>query len=448
LPAADDWRLGVGVASVFAAFSSSAEMLIAARALLGFAAATLAPSTLSLIRTMFLDPKQRTFAIGVWIASFSAGGAIGPLIGGILLAHLWWGSVFLVVVPVMLLLLVLGPILLPKFRNPQARRLDLFSAGTSLAAVLAVIYGIKRIAEYGATWPSTLAILAGLVIRALFLQRQRKLTDLVIDLRLFRADGFSAALAINILWMFIAFGSFLFIAQYLQLVLGIGPLEAGLWTAPSGVAFVAGSMLAPLLVRHVYPAYVMAGCFALTALGFSLLVEVGESHGLWILVTGFVLYSLGLASIATLTTDLAVGVAPPEQAGAASGISETSFEFGRALGIAVLGSIVTVIYRSTMGDAIPGGVPTVASETARGTLGGAAAVVQHLPGQLGADLLRAARGFHAVVRADGRHLRRRRYRRGHLGCGPAPTRTCRLRARSPTGLLARSRHTLSNRRVS
>src|SRR5262245_38932454 len=136
-----------GAASVLAAFSFTAAMLIAARAILGVASATLAPSTLSLIRNMFLDPRERTVAMGVWIASFSAGGALGPLLGGFLLEHFWWGSVFLVNVPVMLLLLALGPWLLPEYRDPHPGRLDAFSAVLSLVAVLAVIYGIKRIAE-------------------------------------------------------------------------------------------------------------------------------------------------------------------------------------------------------------------------------------------------------------------------------------------------------------
>src|SRR5438132_1143322 len=147
-----------GVASVIAAFSTTAEMLIATRALLGVAGATLAPSTLSLIRNMFLDPQQRTIAIGVWVTSYSVGGAIGPLLGGVLLQYFWWGSVFLIGVPVMLLLLVLGPVLLPEFRDPQAGRLDLFSAALSLVAVLLVIYGLKRIAEHGLGWVAALAI--------------------------------------------------------------------------------------------------------------------------------------------------------------------------------------------------------------------------------------------------------------------------------------------------
>ncbi|MGH7005055.1 MAG: MFS transporter, partial [Alphaproteobacteria bacterium] len=380
-----------GAASTLAAFSGTAEMLIASRALLGIAAATLAPSTLSLIRNMFLDPRQRTFAIGVWIASFSAGGAIGPLIGGALLAHFWWGSVFLAAVPVMLLLLILGPLLLPEYRDPKAGRLDLVSAALSLIAVLAVIYGIKRIAEYGVAWPPALAIVSGLAVGAVFVRRQRKLADPLIDLRLFRMPAFGAALATNILALFVAFGSFLFIAQYLQLVLGMGPLEAGLWTAPSGLAFVAGSMLTPLIVRRVRPTVVIVFGFALAAIGFGALTQIGGTHGLSALITGFVLFSLGIAPAATLTTDMIVGIAPPERAGAASAISETSFEFGGALGIAVLGSVVTAVYRGVMADAVPPGVPAAVSAAARDTLGGAVAAVGQMPGQSGADLLAAAR---------------------------------------------------------
>src|SRR3712207_3784959 len=150
-----------GVASVFAAFSTSAEMLIAARALLGVAAATLAPSTLSLIRNMFLDPRQRTTAIAVWVTSYSVGGAIGPLLGGVMLEYFWWGSVFLLGVPVMVLLLAVGPVLLPEFRDPEAGRPDLVSAALSLAAVLAAIFGLKQIAQDGLSWWPFVSILAG-----------------------------------------------------------------------------------------------------------------------------------------------------------------------------------------------------------------------------------------------------------------------------------------------
>jgi MFS transporter, DHA2 family, multidrug resistance protein len=380
-----------GAASVLAALSRSAEMLIATRALLGIAGATLAPSTLSLISNMFRDPDQRTFAIGVWATSFSAGAAIGPLAGGVLLEFYWWGSVFLLAVPVMALLLVLGPVLLPEFRDPEAGRLDLLSAALSLVSVLAVIYGLKQIAQDGVGWLPVLSIAAGLAVGAAFVRRQRELADPLIDLRLFRKPAFSASLAAFALSIFVIAGIFLFIAQYLQLVLGLSPLVAGLWTVPSSGGLIAGSMLAPLAVRRVRPAFVMAGGLALAAVGFAMLTWVDGTSGLAVIVIGSVVLALGVAPVGTLATDIIVGSAPPERAGAASGISETSAEFGGALGIAVLGSIGTAVYRSEVADAVPSGVPHDAAEAARDTLGGAVAVADELPDRLGAGLLDAAR---------------------------------------------------------
>ena len=380
-----------GVTSVLAAFSSSAEMLIATRALLGIAGATLAPSTLSLIRNMFQEPEQRTFAIGVWATSFSAGAAIGPLAGGFLLEFFWWGSVFLLAVPVMALLLVLGPVLLPEFRDPEAGRLDLASAGLSLAAVLAVVYGLKQIAQDGAGWLPALTIVAGIAVGVAFMLRQRKLADPLIDMRLFRAPTFDASLVAFAISIFVIAGIFLFIAQYLQLVLGLSPLVAGLWTVPSAGGLVAGSMLAPLAVRRVRPAFVMAGGLALSAAGFGMLTQVESDSGLAVLVIGSVVLSLGVAPVGTLATDLIVGRSPPERAGAASGISATSAELGGALGIAVLGSIGTAVYRNRVASSLPEGVPPQAAEAARDTLGAAVRVADELPDQVGNVVLDAAR---------------------------------------------------------
>ena len=380
-----------GVASVLAAFSRSAEMLIATRALLGVAGATLAPSTLSLIRHMFHDPEQRTFAIGIWATSYSVGGAIGPLLGGVLLQYFWWGSVFLLGVPVMALLLLLGPVLLPEFRDPQAGRLDLPSAALSLAAVLPVIYGVKRVAEDGPGWLPAFSVAAGLAFGAAFLRRQRTLADPLIDLRLFRVPAFSASLATYALAIFVAFGVYIFIAQYLQLVLGLSPLRAGLWTVPSMAAFVVGSMLAPTFVRRTRPAYVMSTGLVLAAAGFAILTQVGRGSGLAVLVTGSVIYSLGICPVVILATDLIVGSAPVERAGTASAISEASSELGGALGIAMLGSIGTVVYRGAMAGVAPGGVPPAAMDAARSTLGAALAVAEPLAEPLRGQLLGTAR---------------------------------------------------------
>ena len=386
---------GFGVVSVLAALSTSPGMLIGARALLGIAGATLAPSTLSLIFAMFPDPRQRSTAIGVWITSFSAGGAIGPVLGGVLLERFWWGSVFLLAVPVMALLLVLGPRVLPEFRTPGAGRLDLVSAAMLLVAVLAVIFGIKQIAQNGLGWLAGAAILGGLAVGVGFARRQLRLADPMIDVRLFRVPAFNASLATNLLGIFIAVGYFLFVAQYLQLVLGLSPLRAGLWSLPSAGGFIVGSNLAPRLLRHLRPALVIGAGLGLAAVGLGVLTRVGGGGSpdadLAVLASASLVVSLGLAPVFTATTDLIVSSAPPERAGAAAGISETGTELGGALGIAILGSIGVAVYRSRLADALPAGVPGRAAAAARDTLGGAVGVTQQLPGGVGAALLAAAR---------------------------------------------------------
>jgi DHA2 family multidrug resistance protein-like MFS transporter len=380
-----------GAASVLAAFSITAEMLIGARAVLGVAGATIAPSTLSLIRNIFHDPTERTAAIGIWVTSYSAGAAIGPLVGGVLLQHFWWGSVFLVSVPVMLLLLAVGPRLLPEFRDPAAGRLDLSSASLSLASVLAVIYGLKRIAEHGPGWLPAATVGVGLALGAAFVHRQRRLADPLIDLRLFRIAAFRASVAVYLLATFVGFGCYVLIAQYLQLVLGLSPFEAGLWTLPFSGGFVVGSLLTPLIVRRFRAASVIAVSLAVAAVGFAVLTQVGGPFGLAVVVSATVIFSLGLAPVFTVANDVVIGTAPPARTGAASAISETSSELGGALGIAILGSVGASLYRRAMADAIPHGVPADAAEAARGTLGGALGTAAELPDQLGAVLLATAR---------------------------------------------------------
>jgi len=380
-----------GAGSVLAAFSRSAEMLITTRALLGLAGATLAPSTLSLIRNMFLDPRQRTVAIGLWVTSYSVGGAIGPLLGGVVLEYFSWGSVFLLGVPVMVVLLVLGPLLLPEFRDPKASRLDLLSAALSLAAVLLVIYGLKKTAENGLGPAPVLVIATGLLVGAVFVWRQRTLDHPLIELRLFRVPAFSASLATYMVGTFVAFGAYVFIAQYLQLVVGLSPLHAGAWTVPSMAAFIVGSMLVPVIARRAHPAYVISAGLVIGAVGFALLTQVHRGSALQLVVAGSIIYSLGLSPVVILTTDLIVGSASVERAGAASALSETSSELGGALGIAVLGSIGTAVYRKMMAGGLPPGVPAEALGSVRSTLGGAVAVAERLPDSIGGPLLSAAR---------------------------------------------------------
>jgi MFS transporter, DHA2 family, multidrug resistance protein len=233
-------------------------------------------------------------------------------------------------------------------------------------------------------------------VTAVFVARQLRLTDPMIDVGVFRLGSFNAALAANFLAIFIAAGYFLFVAQYLQLVIGLSPLEAGLWSLPSAVAFIIGSQLVPRLLYGVRPAYVIAGGLALASIGLGLLTQVGVTSGLVPLIAGSVVISLGLAPVFGVTTELIVGAAPPEQAGAASGISETAAELGGALGIAILGSVGLAIYRSELADRLPAAVPSDVVAAARDTLGGAAAAAAQLPDQLGAAVLAAARAAFVV----------------------------------------------------
>lgn len=388
-----------GLASILAAFAPTAELLILARALLGLAAATLAPSTLSLISNMFHDEKQRRVAIGVWIASFSAGAAIGPVVGGVLLTWFWWGSVFLIAVPVMVMLLVLGPILLPEFRDDNAGRLDIASAALSVAAVLLAIFGLKKVAESGMSAEALVAVAAGVALAVVFVIRQKRLADPLVDLTLFRQPAFGAALSVNIFGFFAAFGSFLLIAQYLQLVLGLSPLAAGLWSVPSAAAFIVGSTVTPMLAERLKPAYVMAAGLLVATLSFLALTGLFAPVSLPVLVAAGSLLSLGLAPVFTLTTDVILSIAPPSKAGTASGLSETSSEFGGALGIAVLGSVATVVYHGWMqGSELPAGMLAAAGDTAAAALAYAKELPEPGQTQLG-DVAKAAfaQSFHAAA---------------------------------------------------
>ncbi len=372
-----------GAASVLAAFAPTPALLIAARALLGVGGATLMPSTLSLIRSIFTDPAQRRLAIAVWGSGFSGGMALGPVLGGWLLEHFWWGSVFLINVPVMLVLLTAGPFLLPEAKDPKPGRFDALSAVLSLAAMLPVVYGIKRFAEHGLDPIAALAAVAGLGVGVVFVRRQRALADPMLDLSLFRHRAFSASVLTNMLGVFSLVGLLFLVPQYLQLVLGLRPMTAALWLLPTTVAGVAGSLAAARLARRVPVARLVCGGLLVGAAGFAVLVALEVESGLAALTIGMVLVGFGVPLSETLTNDLVVTAAPRERAGAASAISETGYELGGALGTAVLGSIATAVYR--------GGVPTDAGSTARETLGGAVATASELPPEQATSLLDTAR---------------------------------------------------------
>jgi DHA2 family multidrug resistance protein-like MFS transporter len=372
-----------GTASVIAAYADSPETLIAARALLGIGGATLMPSTMAIIRTMFTDSGQRAKAIGIWSGVMTGGIALGSVMSGVLVEYFWWGSVFLVNLPAMVLLLVLGPIMLPESKNPEPGRFDLLSVPLSMAAVLPVIYGIKEIPSEGWKFEYVVSVLVGLVFTALFVRRQRTAKSPLISPALFRGRGFAPAVVLNLISSFGMMGSAYFTTQYLQSVLGKSSMEAALWALlPTVLVGVAAPVAAQLVQKGVHRAHVVSGGFVTAACGYGLLTLAG-TDSMWLVLAGAGVLAAGIVTVMSQMMDLALGTVPVGNAGAASSLLETGAEFGGALGMAVLGSIGTAVYRHE----IPAGAPATAHET----LGGALAVARHLPGDAGQALATAAR---------------------------------------------------------
>ncbi|MFE7134353.1 MFS transporter [Streptomyces sp. NPDC057638] len=379
----------VGLTSLLAAFSTSAEMLIVTRALLGVAAATLMPSTLALISNMFRDPQQRGRAIAVWASCFMGGTALGPVVGGVLLESFWWGSVFVLGVPVMLVLLVAAPFVLPEYRDPDGGRMDLVSVALSLATILPVVYGLKGFAREGWDPMALVSMAAGLAFGTRFVARQRTLTHPLLDLGLFRYGAFTGSLLVLMLTMATMGGSYLFITGFLQMVEGLSPFEAGLWMVPSALLSITGATLAPTLARRLPMGVVIGGGLGLTSVGYLLIVFVDPVGGLPLLLTGFVVSFFGTAPIGALGHNLVVSSAPPQKSGSAASVAETSGEFGVSFGLAALGSLGGALYQS--GVEIPHGLSEADADTVGGSIEGALHVAASLPGGPAEQVLATAR---------------------------------------------------------
>jgi MFS transporter, DHA2 family, multidrug resistance protein len=360
-----------GLASALAAFSSTAQQLIIARALLGIAGATIAPSTLSLVVNLFQNELERNRAISIWGTAFALGGLVGPLLGGVLLQYFHWGSVFLINIPVMLALLIAAPLLLPEYKNEGGERLDLLSVALSLGTVLPIIYGFKHMAADGFAPRQLLAIAAGMLVGVLFVRRQKSLAHPLIDLRLFRIPAFTASLIVNLAGVFFVFGVFLFQNLFLQLVLGLSPLEAALWSVPSALVFTIMSFQAYRFTDRLGPIKTVLLGLLVNAVGVSVMAAAAYAESLVGVLGASMLVGLGFVPVILTTTGLIVGTAPPEQAGSASAISETSAEFGGALGVALLGSLGTLVYRLTMDGVDLSGLNTAQQLAVSTTLAGA-----------------------------------------------------------------------------
>ncbi|MFC7898504.1 MFS transporter [Streptomyces sp. NPDC057381] len=395
--------LGVVAASLLAAYSTSPEMLIVARALLGVAGAAVLPSTLSLISHMFADARQRATAIAMWVTALSVGIAVGPVIGGVFLEHWWWGSVFLLAVPIMVIAIPVVLAIVPEYRDPAPGRFDLASVVLFLLGILPVVYGIKKFAEFG--WSATylVAMVVGLFFSVVFVRRQRRLEAPLLDMRLFGDRVFTGALLVLLLGMMALNGVEYLVPQFLLVTGELSPLEAGLWLLPSAIGLIVGSQLTPALARRVRPALVIAGGTVITLAGFWLTATAHpDESGVVPAAVGLTIVMFGVAPISVLGTNLAVGAAPPEKAGAAAGAGQTAYDLGLALGIAVTGSVAVAVYRGDVADAVPAAVPAESAEAARDTIGGATAAAEELPGGLGGELLVVARdafasGFHTAA---------------------------------------------------
>ncbi|MFI1461460.1 MFS transporter [Nocardia carnea] len=335
-----------GIASLISAFAPNPETLIAARVLLGVAGATLMPSTLSIVRAMFADPKQRTTAIAFWSMGATAGAALGPLVGGVLLENFWWGSVFLINLPIMALVLIAGPVLIPESRGRATTPIDLLSSLLSIVAIVPLVYSVKHWVGSGWDWTIPVCVLLGLAAGWVFLRRQQQLTDPLLDISLFRLPAFSGAVAANGLAIFAFVGLLFFFSQYLQLVRQYGPLQAGLAELPTTLASMAVIAFVAVLSARLGAGRAIGLGLAVAAIGLAGIGLTTSQTTYWGLGVALVVIGLGVGVAMTLSTDAVVSAVPKERAGAASAIAETAYELGVALGIAVLGSVHLAMYRS------------------------------------------------------------------------------------------------------
>jgi DHA2 family multidrug resistance protein-like MFS transporter len=380
--------IGFAIVSVFAAFAPNAGALIGYRALLGLFGAMLMPSTLSLIRNLFLHPAQRRTAIAVWAAGFSGGAALGPIVGGFILEHFWWGAVFLMSVPVLVPFLILAPIFVPESKDPNPGKIDVLSILLTFGAMVPTIFGIKEMAQSGFSIINFALIAVGIVLGVVFVRRQLRRKNPMMDVTLFRNPVFSGSVSANLLSIFALVGFLYFVTQHLQLVVGLSPTHAAYVLVPGLAITIVSGLLAASLAGRFKPKFLVAGGLLLNATGF-LIVWLNTDGSVLGIIVAFAVLGAGVGMAETISNDLILAAAPPAKAGAASAISETAYEVGSVLGTAILGSVLAAAYR--MNVAVPAGLAAADTDTASQTLGGAMDVAAKLPDQQGAALLESAK---------------------------------------------------------
>ncbi len=378
-----------GAASALSAFAPSTAVLIVARALMGVGGAMIMPSTMSIVRDVFRDRRERVQAVGIWSATLAVGAAVGPLVGGFLVEHFWWGSVFLVNVPVLAVVLPFALRILPESRAAQPPPWDLLSVVLVGGGVLGLAFGIKHGARYGFGDPLAFATLAAaVVLLVVFTRRQLRMPEAVLDVRLFADPTFSVAVGCVLLSIFGLVGLELFFAQYLQLVIGLEPLAASVRLMPLVGATLVGSLLAARLLHRLGTRIVVAGGLALTTLALVPLLWLGVEDEYLLLWPPFVVMGFGLEVALVAANDAIISAVSADRAGGAAAIEETAYELGGGLGVAVLGSIVAAGYSAAL-TAVPG-VSGRDMEAARESIGRAVEVAERLPAAVGERLVAVA----------------------------------------------------------
>ena len=379
---------GFAIVSVMAAFAPSAGALVGYRALLGFFGAMLMPATLSLIRNLFLHPDQRRTAIAIWAAGFSGGAALGPIIGGFILEHFWWGAVFLLSVPVLIPLLILAPIFVPESKDPAPGKIDPISILLSFGAMVPTLIGIKEIAQSGLSAVNVAFIVTGIVLGVLFVRRQHRRAHPMMDMSLFKNPVFSGGVLANLLSIFSLVGFLYFVTQHLQLVVGLSPTHAAFVLVPGLAITIISGLVAAKLASRFKPSHLVAGGLLLNATGF-LIVWLNTDGSVTGIIAAFAVLGAGVGMAETISNDLILSAAPPAKAGAASAISETAYEVGAVLGTAILGSVLAAAYKLNV--VLPASLSLTDKESAGQTLGGAIDVASWMPPQQGEALLASAK---------------------------------------------------------